>query len=83
LSIYEAPAVDNRTGWYFVRESEKDGTFNIEDKLITLCDFKDALGYVGAGGALLAAGFWFYASWVGWFAFTETPMILVNRYSRL
>jgi hypothetical protein len=44
------------------------------------CEIKDVLGFVGASGALLAAGFWFYASWVGRFTFTETPMGLVNRH---
>jgi hypothetical protein len=47
--------------------------------ILSVCDLKTALEWVSTLAAFGAAGFWFYASWIGRGSFLNTPMAHLDR----
>jgi hypothetical protein len=46
---------------------------------VTICDIKSICEALSGLGALSAAGFWFYASWISRRSFLNTPIIELDR----
>jgi hypothetical protein len=47
--------------------------------IMTICDLKSVCEFLSGLGALGAAGFWFYASWISRGSFLDTPMAKFDR----